>query len=31
MADWDGKQDDYKFGAELSAEDKAKLVNKAAA
>jgi hypothetical protein len=29
MKEWDGQQDEYKFGQELSAEDKAKLVNKA--
>jgi hypothetical protein len=30
MHEWDGQQDEYKFGANLDAEDKKKLVNKAA-
>lgn len=28
MKEWDGQQDEYKFGQELDAGDKAKLVNK---
>jgi len=28
MKEWDGEQDKYKFGQELDAEDKAKLINK---